>query len=220
MKIIALSVCFVPWLSAETLSFWPEFSLSSDCFSGSAYGPQLSPALARGQTNLLVAWEDQRIIAERDIFGTRITPEGEILDPIGIPICTASGQQSSVEAVGGDQNYLVVWQDRRGGNSEIYGARIDFQGDVLDPDGFQISTGTGWAESPDVAWDGVNFLVVWSHDRYDTTSYDIYAARVTPDGEILDPRGIQLSFDEVMELYPSITCTDSICLVVWEHALG
>lgn len=220
LKIIVLSACLGLIFSAEAFSSWPEFSLSSDCFAGSAYGTQASPAFARGQSNLLVVWEDQRIIAKRDIFGARISFEGQILDPIGIPVCTASGHRSSVRVAAGDDNYLAVWEDRREVSSGIYGARIDLQGSVLDPDGFQISAPSPWVETPDVAWDGTNFLVVWSEYRFDTTLCDVYATRVTPEGEILDPSGIQLSFDVVMELYPSVAYNDSIYLVVWEHALG
>ncbi len=220
LKIIALSACLGLAIPAQAFSSWPEFWLSSNCFLGSAYATQGSPAFATGESNLLVVWEDQRIIAERDIFATRITFDGDILDPFGIPVCTALGRQVWVDVAWGDGNYLVVWGDRRGGNSEIYGARVDPQGNVLDAEGFPISTGSGWAACPDVAWDGTNFMVVWSHDRYDTTSYDIYASRVSPEGQVLDPRGVQISFDPVMELTPSVTCSDSICLVTWEHALG
>ncbi|NIM96984.1 MAG: hypothetical protein GTO24_02525 [candidate division Zixibacteria bacterium] len=220
LKIIVLSACLGLIFSAEAFSSWPEFYLSSDCFAGSAYGTQGSPAFAKGESNLLVVWEDQRIIAQRDIFATRITFDGDILDPIGIPVCTTSGRQIWVNAAWGDGSYLVVWGDSRGPNSEVYGARIDPQGNVLDAEGFPISTGSGWAACPDVAWDGTNFMVVWSHDRYDTTSYDIYASRVTPEGEVLDPRGIQISFDPAMEFTPSIAYADSVYLVTWEHALG
>jgi hypothetical protein len=220
LKVLVLFICFVPCLSMGASADWPEFPLSSDCFSGNAYGTQSSPAIAARENELLVVWEDQRVFLERDLFATRITQEGEILDPIGIPVCAALGQQTDVKAAAGDQNYLVVWQDRRGGASEIYGARMDLNGIVLDPDGFQISTGSGWAESPDVAWDGENFMVVWSYDRYELTSYDIYATRISSDGQILDPRGIQLSSDDVMELYPSISFCDSLFFVAWEHALG
>jgi hypothetical protein len=220
LKVLVLSVCFVHFFSMDVSAEWPDFPLSSDCFSSNTYGTQSSPAIATGGDELLVVWEDQRIFLERDIFATRITQEGEITDPFGIPICTAPGQQTNVKVAAGDQNYLVVWQDRRGGASEIYGARLNFDGTVLDPDGFQISTGTGWAESPDVTWDGENFMVVFSYDRYELTSYDIYATRISTDGQILDPRGIQLSFDDVMELYPSISFCDSVYLVAWEHALG
>src|SRR5438132_14313221 len=47
-------------------------------------------------------------------------------------------------------------------------------------------------ESPAVASDGDNFLVVWEDERgYPDKA--IYAARITPGGELLDPTGIRIA---------------------------
>jgi hypothetical protein len=218
-KVLLLSGCFILWFSVNALSVWPEFPLSSDCFSGSAYGTQTIPSIAFDGTNFLVVWEDERVNSERDIFGTRVSQQGEILEPIGIPICTAPSLQTDVKIAWGNQNYLAVWTDYRNTNYDIYGARIDPEGNVLDPNGFPISTGSGWESFPDVAWDGTNFFVVWSDDKNDI-SYDIYGTRITSSGEILDPRGIQISFGPAMELFPTIAFNGTTYLVVWEHGSG
>lgn len=97
---------------------------------------------------------------------------------------------------------------------------MDLAGNVLDPDGFPISTGASWEAYPEVAWDGTNFFVVWSDDRNIDDAYDIYGTRVTPWGEVLDPRGIQLSFEPQMALTPAISYNGSTYLVAWEHAGG
>jgi hypothetical protein len=167
----------------------------------------------------VAVWEDERISADKDIFFTRITTEGDILDPTGVAICTAPGHQTSPKVAVGDQNYLVVWQDDRDGTYDIYGARIDTDGNLLDPDGFPISAASGWENSPDVAWDGTNFLVVWSDDR-SLISQDIYGARIASDGYILDGGGFQISSDEMMELSPSLAYNGSNYLVTWEIGAG
>jgi hypothetical protein len=210
-----LSIILLFVLATVSFSSWPEIPLSSQCFPGSAYGTQSSPAVARERDNLMVVWDDERISADKDIFGARLTAQGALLDPSGFPICTAYGQQTSPEIAAGDQVYLVVWLDYRSGSCDLYGARTDFNGNVLDPDGFPICTGEWLSQYPDVAWDGDNFLVVWCDDR-DMISLDVYAARITQDGEVLDPNGFRVSFGSLMETRPAVTYNGLNYLVVWE----
>jgi hypothetical protein len=219
LSVIVASVCLVLFLSVDASSSWPEFWISPDCISGSAYGNQSSPSVAGGQTNLLVVWEDERFSPNSDIFGARIAPDGEILDPTGISICMASGWQTWVGAAAGGENYLVVWQDDRNIDYDIYGARIDLEGNLLDPEGFPISAGEGWEACPSVAWDGTNFLVVWTDDR-NTGVPTIYGTRITTQGEILDGTGFQISYEEIRTVAPSVTFNGSNYLVAWELGAG
>ncbi|MGB2981883.1 MAG: hypothetical protein WBC77_11620 [Candidatus Zixiibacteriota bacterium] len=214
LEVMVISVCFALCLSANAFCFWPEFWISPDSISGRAYSNQSSPSVADGQANLLAVWEDERVSPYCDIFGARITPDGEILDPTGISICTASGWQTWVRAAAGSENYLVVWQDDRDVDYDIYGARIDLNGNVLDPDGFPIYAGEGWESSPAVAWDGTNFLVVWSDDS------NVYGTRITPQGEILDGTGFQISDETIRTIAPSITFNGSNYLIAWELSSG
>src|SRR5206468_1619647 len=88
-------------------------------------------------------------------------------------------------------NYLVVWQDAREVNaSDIYAARLRQDGNVLEPNGFPVSADTNGQYEPDVAFDGVDFLVVWSQFAQGTPpgyQDDIYGARVSRNGVVLDP---------------------------------
>jgi hypothetical protein len=113
----------------------------------------------------------------------------------------------------------VVWQDDRNIDYDIYGARIDLEGNVLDPEGFPISAGEGWEASPTVAWDGNNFLVAWADDR-NTGVSTIYGIRVTTQGEILDGTGFQISYEEIRTVAPSVTFNGSNYLVAWELGAG
>lgn len=213
--LIIVTISLLGVSPSDGFASWPDFPLSSDCFYGSAYGTQSLPAVARGEDNLLVVWDDERISADKDIFGARLTLSGETLDSTGFSICTAVDWQTSPEVAAGDQVYLVVWQDYRSGTNNIYGARVDQKGKVLDPDGFPICIGEWLAESPDVCWDGTNFLVVWCDDR-DMISRDIYAARVTPEGAVLEANGFQISSGSFSEIRPSVAYNGLNYLVVWE----
>ena len=47
--------------------------------------------------------------------------------------------------------------------------------------------------APAVAWSGTNHLVVWTDFRGGRNYPDVYGARVTGAGELLDPAGIRIA---------------------------
>ena len=120
--------------------------------------------------------------------------------------------------------YLAVWHRKTSSGFDIYGARITKDGKVLDKgeDQIRICAADDDQIIPSVVWDGENFLVVWQ-DRRSGKRWDIYGARVTPDGDVLDldPEGIsgkpisigKSSFDQVA---PSIFFNRENYLVAWQ----
>lgn len=99
---------------------------------------QQQPAVASDGTNYFVVWEDRRNPTMWDIYGARVSPDGQMLDPGGIPISTNVENYQHQPSVAFDgTNYLVVWADDRDnhpptGAMHIYGARVSRQGVVLD----------------------------------------------------------------------------------------
>ena len=167
-----------------------EFLIDTSGTLGPAPYGQGHPALAFDGVNFLVVWQDGRKGDSTDVYGARVTPAGVVLDPTGIVISAAAENQFAPALAFDGANFLVVWEDRRGGR-DIYGARVTPAGVVLDPQGIAISTARG-GEDPVPAFDGENFLVVWADYRSDS-SWDIYGARVTPAGAVLDPEGISIA---------------------------
>jgi hypothetical protein len=180
--------------------------------------PRVSPTLAFDGENFLATWAvlDYRFRTYLDIYGARVTPAGAVLDPTGIAISTAAGYQESPTLVFDGDNYLVVWQDgRRGDSTDIYGARVTPAGVVLDTAGIAISTAAGSQSSPAIFLGGGNSLVAWTDGR-SGTSHDIYGARVTPAGVVLDTAGIAISTSAVDQDHPAIVSEGANSLVVWE----
>jgi len=183
-------------------------------YYASAPEQQRSSSIAFDGINYLIVWEDRRF-SFFDIFGARVNQSGKILDPAGIAISTAADWQDYPSVAFGGTNYLVVWGDRRNDNSDIYGARINQYGVVLDPDGIAISTAEGIQGRPAVAFDGTNYLVVWE-DLRSGSDYDIYCARVTQNGAVLDTSGITVSKAAYDQAYPFVAFDGSNYLIVWE----
>jgi len=176
---------------------------------------QSAPAVAFDGTNYMVAWGDFRSLSF-DAYVARVSKSGNVLDPAGIPVSQATGDQSSPAIAFDGTNYMVVWRDERNGTyTDIYGARVSPSGTVLDPDGIAVSTAPNHQYAPAIAFDGVNYLVVWDDEH--TGSYiDVYGARVTTLGTVLDPIGIAISTAPNYQGYPAVTFDGIDYVVVWQ----
>ncbi len=89
--------------------------------------------------------------------------------------------------------YLVAWIDYRsdsqGGN--LYVGRVTASGQNLDGAGILLSAAADWHADPRITSDGTDFFVVWGHRN--GSDGDVYAARVTGSGTVLDPEGFAVS---------------------------
>ena len=111
-------------------------------------GAQAEPDVAFNGTNYLVVWDDNRVVGS-DIYGTRVSKAGVVLEPAGIPISTATNTQFAPAVSSAGSNFLVVWGDSRSGTaSDIYGTRVDATGNVVDLAGIAVSAGPGSSVLP------------------------------------------------------------------------
>lgn len=76
------------------------------------------------------------------------------------PISTAPNYTGYPSAFYAEGRYHVFWVDQRQRpNMSIYGARVEIDGTVLDPQGVELFTDSAGYRC-NVAYDGTNFLVV------------------------------------------------------------
>jgi len=71
-------------------------------------------------------------------------------------------------------------------------------------------------EDPVVAWDGRHYLVVWQSNRQDLDDYNVFGARISPDGRVLDPKGFVISTAPSNQLFLDLAWGREEYLAVWQ----
>jgi len=125
--------------------------------------PETNPDLSG--TNLV--WQE-KTGSDWNIYGATIDPTSHIVGPV-TPICINPGDQILPRVgVGSNGDVLVVWEDRRSGNADIYGY------DATQGKAFTVCTDPAQQVAPRISGD----WVVWQDDR--NGNWDIYGAMIDP----------------------------------------
>jgi hypothetical protein len=167
-----------------------------------------------GVTNMVV-WSDGRS-GTYQIYAARLQTTGGVPDNRGIRIGNGSGIQTEPSIAYNGTDYLVVWQDARNGNNDIFGARVTPAGAVLGE--FAISTAAGEQTKPTIAANGATWLVTWEDAQ--TGAGEVRAARVDSGGSVLDAGGIVVATGATSIRVPAVACDGTQCLVAWNQGGG
>ena len=178
---------------------------------------QSSPAVTMSSGNFFAVWNDSRNGVDRDIFGARITAAGAVLDGAGTPIAVAQGDQLIPEVGTNGTASLVVWEDRRNGNFDILGALVDNASGAVTTSDIVICNVAGDQTRPSVVFDTASgqFLVLWTDSRV-ANDPNVFGARVSAAGAVLDPNGVSISSASTGQFNPRATFLSGTALVVWE----
>jgi len=196
-KILALVILLTAATANAQLSILP-----GDNAVNLGAGEQNAPAIARGNNSLLAVWTDNRpnpygsytwseYETSRDIYGLRIDLAGNVLDSVPIAIVARKSIQGNPKVAWNGSNWLVVYESYDLNGTGYYyeksleAVRVSPSGQVLDVHpiklyGLKPSGGLYWT----MASDGNNWVVV---NQGNSTSGDIVAVRISPDGLLLDP---------------------------------
>jgi hypothetical protein len=190
----------------------PDLILPGDGGIATAASAQENAQIAAGGGGYLVVWEDSRTnyagILEgfspsggdiggqtmKDIYAARLDANGQLIDTIPIVVSQATWSQKVPQVSWNGQNWLVVWEHDRQANfsytTDIMAARVSPGGQVLDNPAIVVDGNPTIDERwPTVASDGNNWVVIWM-DQGDY--YELDAARIGPNGVVLDPGGVPL----------------------------
>ncbi len=203
-----------PWESPNS-ALLDEFMIDTVLIHSWAPGSQYGPSIAFDGVNYLIVWEDRRTGVGTNIYGTRVSASGKVLDSSGIAISAATGSQYHPSVSFDGSTFLVVWVDVGSGGNQICGTRVDTSGTVLDTSGIPICTAMGGSWWPEVAYGGCTYLVVW-HEFDTGTEIDIYGVRVNASGTVLDSAAILICGADSGQAMPALTSDGSNFFVVWE----
>lgn len=162
-------------------------------------------ALAKSQQNAhivsddnagaIITWQDNRTssLTASDIYAQRMNSSGLAIWPLnGLSICTNTAAQSApaITNVGGG-SAIIVWEDERNGNYDIYAQKVDSSGNVLwTTNGVPVCTKATNQKSPRVVGDGAGgAIIVWEDSL--NFYWDVYAQRISASGNAMwAPNGV------------------------------
>jgi len=158
-------LCFIYWLQAQSLTrVGSEFQVNT--YTTLA---QTSQSVAMDQNgNFIIVWSSNGQDGDSGgIYAQRYDKDG---NPQGsefrVHVTTTGTQINADIAVDASGNFIIVWQDERGGitNDDIYARRFNSDGTPIDVTEFIVNTHTtGTQENPKVAMDADgDFIVVWN----------------------------------------------------------
>ena len=81
-----------------------------------------------------------------------------------VRVTDAAGSSLSPYVAWTGTEYGVAWQDDRDGNTEIYFARLDRQGNKIGGD-LRITNAAGVSQRPRLAWSGTSYGLLWNDGR-------------------------------------------------------
>jgi probable HAF family extracellular repeat protein len=125
----------------SSVTFVDANGVAGSTFAISDTSYRRTPDVAASGSSALVVW------SEGDIFGRRINADGTLLDAAsGMVISNAPNGQFTPKVAWDGTQFLVDWVDQRNypypaqPGDDIYGARVDANGNLLDPNGFAIAS--------------------------------------------------------------------------------
>ncbi|MEO0108465.1 MAG: hypothetical protein ABIK62_04755, partial [candidate division WOR-3 bacterium] len=176
-----------------------------------------SPAVCATSNGFLVVWDAE--YDPRNIRAARVTSTGQVLDHNGSVVVPNPSSQILPRIAFDGTNALVVWSDDRADFGDIYGARVTPAGQVLDSVGISIASAPNLQYMADICFDGTNYILAWEDSRNNSAVPDIYGARVTVGGQVLDTCGIQIMIDDYDQWVPSLAYGSGVALVLWNGFL-
>ncbi len=170
-----------------------------------------------GSGGAIVSWIDLRNGVNYDVYARRINASGvPQWTADGVPLCNLTGNQvESRIASDGAGGAIVMWDDARGANVDIYAQRINATGTTQwTANGTAVCLAAGNQSTGTVLADGFGgAYFTWAD--YRGGSWDAYALRMNASGNRLwTENGIVVSAAAIDQVYPALAADGSGGVIV------
>lgn len=153
------------------------------------------------------------------VYGVKISASGQV--GYSGRLCSTESAQTVPNVAWTGGAYLVAFQDARGDGADIYAVQVKQDGTVLDPAGIAVCTAAGAQANPTATSLGTgDALVAWQDDRNGYAFSDVYAARISDKGIVLDPGGFVVCDQPNQQSYIDAAGFAGQYVVVWEDQRG
>lgn len=145
------------------------------------------PDVAAAAGGWAVVWPQFDDEGIRGVRGARITHDGMVLDPDGVPIWYDQHNSYAVNprVEWNGSHHLVTWTRS---NHDLVGLRLDASLQAVEAAPFSIGLGL----DQEMATDGTDFYVVFVH-TVNVNQSEVRGTRVSAAGQVLDAPGVPLS---------------------------
>jgi len=156
-----------------------------------------------------------------DIFAKLVDEDGNTAagwPENGFEICNAENKQRNPQGIITPQGLLILWEDHRNDESDIYGQIVTYDGNILwQENGLPLVVQAYYQANYQFIYDDGLYLT-WSDFR-SGSSYDIYIQKFDENGnELWEEGGVLVSGDDdISTLSPDIVKVGDKILVVWEE---
>lgn len=158
----------------------PNCDSISSVVVSNATGIQWAPDIVYGGGNYFVVWSDYRNATNYATYGARVSSAGAVLDPGGIQLGSAAGNQYCPSVACNGTRYFAVWgyYSSPGG---VTGRFINANG-TLYGDTIRLANTNNYVYYTRIAFNGTNYMVIWT--EYNTVSgyYDLCGQMVAASG--------------------------------------
>jgi len=180
-------------------------------------GPQL---VNDGSGGAIITWSDLRT-GDWNIYAQRVDGSGNMLwAGNGEPVCAASEAQSNPNIVSDEVGgVIIVWDDNRDGEYDIFAQRVDATGNMLwTGNGEAVCTAKSNQHSPKLVSDEAGgAIIVWIHSYNWVMSGRIYCQRVNGSGNMLWTVDGELITTESAETVHLVDDGENGAIIVWSR---